>query len=801
MNKIMRKVYNVAGKIAASLPSDTSQTSTKNEETKEYNKPQVSAICRRAAAEGMVMLKNNGVLPLDKEDKISVFSRVQNDWFYMGYGSGGDVNSPYYISLMEGLHNAGAKINADLEQKYKDYCKKHPKDTGVWARWPTNLEEMKLSQKDINNAAAVSDKAIVIIGRSSGEDMDNRYEKGSWFLDNNEIKLLDGVTAAFDKVILLLNCSNIMDMSGFEKYGDKISAIIYTWQGGMESGNAVADILYGKVNPSGKLTDTIADCYGSYPCSNEFNNKDCNVYVEDIYVGYRYFETFAKNNVLYPFGFGLSYTIFSLENAEFSRDEQNITVSVSVKNTGKVAGKEAVQIYCEAPQGRLGKPARVLIGFEKTGLINPDESERVSITIPINSLASYDDEELYSYILEKGTYIIYLGTDVRSAEECGSFVIEEDTITEKLSQISAPEKPFKRMKCRDGKLVYEDTPVQKTKLKEVILASLPKKPDCKKPEGKVTLTDVKEGRISLDEFVLTLSEEELEAISRGDYTMDSPLGTTGNAGVYGGVLESLRDKGIPALTFTDGPTGIRLNKTATLIPIGTCLACSFDRKLVEDLYTEIGIEMNEIGSDVIAAPGMNIHRNPLCGRNFEYYSEDPLMTGVMATAAVKGIQKNGAGACPKHFTCNNQEKYRVLNDSQLSERALREIYLKGFEICVKEANPLNIMTSYNKINGVWGHYNYWTVTSILRREWGYENCVITDWWMQSSASPEFPSMKDQAYRVRGGINIFMPGGERNCKRIPDGTLLETLGKEGGITIEELRENAKYVIAFTMKFLK
>ena len=297
----------------------------------------------------------------------------------------------------------------------------------------------------------------------------------------------------------------------------------------------------------------------------------------------------------------------------------------------------------------------------------------------------------------------------------------------------------------------------------------------------------------MEEFVAQLDNDELEAISRGDYVMNSPLGTEGNAAVYGGVLESLRHKGVEPVTTTDGPSGIRLKTSCSLMPIGTLFACSFDTQLVQEVYSAIAKEMKDRGSDVLLAPGMNIHRNPLCGRNFEYYSEDPYLTGKIAAAAVMGIQSQGGSACPKHFACNNQERCRNMNDSRLSERALREIYLKGFEICIKEARPKNIMTSYNRINSVYGHYNYDLCTTILRGEWGYEGNVMTDWWMKSEASHEFPQIRDQAYRVRAQVDLLMPGGGRLNKRKPDGTLLETLGKADGITLGELQRTAINVL--------
>ena len=304
----------------------------------------------------------------------------------------------------------------------------------------------------------------------------------------------------------------------------------------------------------------------------------------------------------------------------------------------------------------------------------------------------------------------------------------------------------------------------------------------------------------MDAFLAQLDLGELEAISRGAYTMGNPLGARGNAGVFGGVTESLRKKGIPPITTTDGPSGIRLYDSCSLLPMGTLLACTFDTGLVEELYRAVGEEMKKRGSDVLLAPGMNIHRNPLCGRNFEYFSEDPYLTGRMAAAVVKGIQSQGVSACVKHFACNNQEVNRTNNDSIVSERALREIYLKGFEICLKLAKPITLMTSYNKINGIWSHYNFELVQTIARKEWGYGGLVMTDWWMRYAPSPEFPELTGNGYRVRARVNLLMPGSRRltDIWHRPDGTLLATFGKPGGITLGEMQETARQVLNCVMK---
>ena len=297
-----------------------------------------------------------------------------------------------------------------------------------------------------------------------------------------------------------------------------------------------------------------------------------------------------------------------------------------------------------------------------------------------------------------------------------------------------------------------------------------------------------------------LSDEELEALTRGHGMMNSPLGVPGNAGAIGGIIPSLRFKGVPALITSDGPAGLRLARHASLAPCGTAMACTWNTELITAVYAKVGEEMTHYGVDIHLGPGMNIHRNPLCGRNFEYFSEDPLLSGKMGAAMVRGVQSTGHASCPKHFACNNQEVKRKVNDSRVSERALREIYLRNFEICVKESKPLTLMMSYNKINGVWSHYHYDLATTVLRREWGFEGVTLTDWWMQKSKSPEFPALRNNAYRVRAQVDVLMPGDfDRKARRYKtDPTLLESLGKPDGITRAELERTAMTVLRLVLK---
>lgn len=744
----------------------------------------VPELLRRAAEEGAVLLKNEGALPLS--GKTALFGRVQTDTFYTGCGSGGDVLKPYRVSILEGISkNPMIELDRELAARYEAWAKKYPADRGYWGNWTNAFPEMPLEESEIKEIARRAENAVVVIGRCAGEECDLPLKKGGYYLTDDEQKLLSLVGANFEKTVVLLNLSNPIDLSFLE--GEPVNAALLLWQGGMETGNAAARLLAGNVNPSGKLSVTFARRYADYPSAKNFGGKKFNEYSEDIYVGYRHFETFAKEDALFPFGFGLSYTKFDL-SARFEEGK----VLFRVKNIGRREGRETVQVYVKKPDGTIGNPARELVGFSKTRLLAPGEAEEGEIVLPKRSFASYD-EESSSFVLLAGEYEIYCGNSVRAAEKIGSFRLAEREVFSKLSRQCAPKHSFE---IRTSGSCVEFPRVAWKDLKKEIFSALPPALPFTGPLG-YKLTDVKLGKISLDDFVSQLDLKELEAISRGDYRMNSPLGAEGNAGVFGGVLPSLREKGVPPVTAADGPSGVRLKCSASLVPCATLLACTFDEELVSEVYAAMGGEMRERGVDVLLAPAMNIQRDPLCGRNFEYFSEDPFLTGKLAASAVRGLQSTGAAACPKHFACNNQEYNRHENDSRVSERALREIYLYGFEICVKEGKPGTIMTSYNKLNGVWTHYHYELVRGILREEWGFTGCVLTDWWMKSAKSPEFPRLKRNAYRVRAGVNVLMPGGNIAGRRRPDGTLLHSLGKEGGITLGELQRNAREILNFVM----
>ena len=762
-------------------------------------------LARRAAAEGIVLLKNDGVLPIRENDRVSVFGRTAIDYFAVGYGSGGDVQYPYIVNIIDGLIGNGVTVNKELADIYYVWTStpENKPDEGTWGNWPMSFPEMPLDPETVKSAARQSDIAVVIIGRVAGEDRENKLEKGSYYLTDAETEMLDMVTAEFSKTAVVMDCGNVIDMGWTTVYGDRLGAIVYAWQGGMEGGNSVADILTGHVNPCGKLSDTIAVSYDALPSALNFGNKEFNNYSEDIYVGYRYFETFSPDKALFPFGFGLSYTTFDI-TATGRSDGTKIEVATTVTNSGGLAGKEIVQIYVSPPQGVLGKPVRVLAAFAKTKELAPGESQTIMLAFDLTELASYDDSGATgyksAYLLEKGQYTVYAGSDVRTAKEALTHTLSETLVTRQLSEVMAvkPENAFKRMLNRAGAVAYEEAPTVITDLKSIILRNLPKEIAFTGDAG-LKLADAISGKCTIEQFVAQLTPEELDDISHGEGTMDSPLGTQGNAGAIGGITESLRLKGIPPAITVDGPAGIRLKRTCSLLPCGTALACTFDTELVAEVFSAVAEEMKHYNVDVLLAPGMNIHRDPLCGRNFEYFSEDPLLSGKIAAAVVNGLQKAGVSASPKHFACNNQEENRNYNDSRVSERALREIYLKGFEIMVSDSDPHMIMTSYNKINGVWSHYNYELATTVLREEWGYGGLIITDWWMRKSLSPEFPNLKNDAYRVRAQVDVLMPGGAGRGDDDDVGrNLLDTYGRPDGIKLGELQRTAVNVLNFIKK---
>ncbi|MCR5213152.1 MAG: glycoside hydrolase family 3 C-terminal domain-containing protein [Eubacterium sp.] len=724
-------------------------------------------LARQAVREGVVLLKNEGhILPLNKDCRLAVFGRMQNNYYKSGTGSGGMVNVPKVWTIIEGLKAENINLNQDLLEIYDEYEGNHPFDPGVgFGNEPWSQEEMDISEDTVERSRQESDTALVIIGRTAGEEQDYIDERGAYKLSEKESKLLRIVRNKYSKLVLVMNVSAILDMEEISEISP--DAILYAWQGGEIGALGTVDILLGKECPSGRLTDTIIHRIEDASAYGNFGDLERNFYEEDIYVGYRYYETFSKDAVMYPFGYGLSYTSFEVEpgeirieaggktdkesqvtSQEIKESKKNIIdkgfkdannklfISARVTNTGSMAGKEVLQFYISKPQAKLGKPALSLVGFLKTDTLEPGQTTRLSLEISPYTFASYDDKGVTgyesSYVLEEGEYVIYIGQNVRDIKKVGSFVQEETLLIEKLSRKMAPSVAFDRIKPRyeDGQYKLQKERVDAWPVNDMqeAMADKPYAPEYTGDKG-IKLKDVRDGRASMEDFLAQLSDEDLAVIIRGE-GMGSIKVTAGTAAAFGGVSPNLKEMGIPAGCCSDGPSGMRLDSgcRAYSLPSGTLLACTWNTDLNTELYAMLGMEMNKNDVDFLLGPGMNIHRYPLNGRNFEYFSEDPLITGKMAAAQIRGLKRSGVSGTLKHFCGNNQETRRHTEENIISERALREIYLKGFEIAVKEAGADAVMTTYGPVNGIWTSSRHDLNTDILRKEWGFKGLVMTDWW-------------------------------------------------------------------------
>ena len=742
-------------------------------------------LSKNAAKEGMVLLKNNNnVLPLAAGTKVALFGKGTFDYVKGGGGSG-DVTVAYIRNLYEGLKLQKDKIS--IFEELCDYYRKDIEEQYKNGNVPGMTIEPEVPADLLQKAKAFTDTAIISICRYSGEgwdrksviDPDNKalwdYERemteksaeifkdGDFCLSVKEKEMVDAVKANFKNIIVILNVGGMVDTSWFA-HDDKIQSALLALQGGMEGGLAAAELLVGNGNPSGKTVDTFAKSLDDYPSSYNFHeSRDYVDYTDDIYVGYRYFETIpgAAEKVIYPFGYGLSYTTFDVEtisagilntnctscakafvSAGSNTIDDKLYVKVNVTNTGKVAGKEVVQVYISKPQGKLGKPAKELVAFEKTRELLPGESQLITLSWKINDMASYDDlgkVQKSAYILEAGSYDIYVGTSVRDVAKADfSYVLDKDTVVEQLSAKLVPTSLAKRMlsdgsfeELPQGKPVDTDASVIGNidpSLTEGVAPGQRAIPyfrfaDGMTKNGSHDIMDVVEGRITLDEFVSELSIDELIHLLGGQPN-------TGVANTFG--IGNMPEYGIPSVMTADGPAGVRINPEVgvctTAFPCSTLLACTWNPEVLEAVGRAGGEELKENNLGLWLTPAICIHRSPLCGRNFEYYSEDPFLTGKLAGAMVRGIQSNNVGATLKHFALNNKETNRKNSDSRVSERAAREIYLKAFEMIVKEEDPWAIMSSYNIINGYRASECEDLLTGILRDEWGYKGMVTTDWW-------------------------------------------------------------------------
>lgn len=750
-----------------------------------------------AVAEGIVLLKNDHqALPLNAEKELAVFGRIQLHYYKSGTGSGGMVNVSKVIGIPEGLAMRGAKIYEPLVHTYEAWEKENPFDVGDgWGKEPWSQKEMLLEDEPVKQAGQACETALVIIGRTAGEDGDIGAEPGGYYLSEAEEEMLSKVRTYFRKVVVLLNTAAVIDMEWIDKYCP--DAVLYGWQGGMMGGLGTADVLLGRVSPSGHLTDTIAKNLSDVPSDQNFGDREQNIYQEDIYLGYRYFETFAKDRVRYPFGYGLSYADFTMTDGEIICSGSDLLAKIKVSNTGHCAGKEVVQIYCKQPQGKLGKPEKILCGFQKTRTLAPGETEEISIEISMEQLASYDDSGItgnrFCLLCEAGEYEFYAGDNIRNVIRIGQFLLEETNVICQYESAMAPVIPFQRMKNENGRLVYEEVPVSEIDEPARRENGLGQELEVTGDRG-IRLADVVNQTHTLEEFIAQMSDEDLTCLVLGE-GMSSPKVTPGTASAFGGVTDHLMELGIPCVCCSDGPSGIRMDcgTKAFSLPNGTLLACTYNQTLQTELFAYLGLEMAYHKVDCLLGPGMNLHRHPLNGRNFEYFSEDPLVTGKMASAQLKGLHQAGVTGTIKHFCANNQEKGRHTIDSVVSERALRELYLKGFEIAVKEGGAKTIMTTYGAVNGLWTAGNYDLNTTILRKQWGFQGITMTDWWAAINRRGGEASRKDYPGMVIAQNDVYMP-----CQSALEshGCLMDAL-ESGDIKRFELQRNAKNIIHFIM----
>ncbi len=766
------------------------------------------SLARKVAAEGMVLLKNEDhFLPLKRGSKIALFGIGAGKTIKGGTGSG-DVNERESISIAEGLANAGYEITttawiSDYDQQY-DAARIAWRDTilgkcaddkdllNFFNTYSTTKFEIPAGGEIYETEA---ETAMYVLSRIAGEGADRFAAEGDYYLSKEERRQLKAICTLYKNVIVVVNAGGLVDLSFMDEYSN-IKSLLHIIQPGMEGGNALADLISGDVVPSGKLTDTWAFRYEDYPSSEKFSHNNGNVeeeYYEDgIYVGYRYFDTFDVP-VRYGFGYGMSYTDFDIRVKNIAvKDKDTVSVNVVVKNTGNTfSGKEVVQVYVTCPRGSLPKEYRRLAAFAKTDLLAPQEEQEVTLFIPVSGLTSYC-EKTPGWILEKGSYLLWVGNSLLSSKIAGILTLDENTTLTGTKNICVPKKEIKEI--APDQMILEER--YETALKEAEEQGLPSISLHSEDYPCRTVEYKKNAELYSEEayaFTETLTEEELIALASGDpgKGQGSNLGSAGITvpGSAGETNNCYQEKGLGSMVLADGPAGLRLNKFyfvkdgnivpmpflfslegglfytdefpegdryyqyCTAIPVGILLAQTWDVALLEEIGEMIGNEMQLFNTTLWLAPGMNIHRNPLCGRNFEYYSEDPLVAGRIAGAITKGVQNvPGCGTTIKHFACNNQEDNRMGVDSILSERALREIYLKGFEIAVTEEQPMSLMTSYNLVNGIHAANNYDLCTEALRNEWGFRGMIMTD-WTTTTQGPDCTA----SGCMRAGNDLVMPG--------------------------------------------
>lgn len=795
-----------------------------------YEKEHIERL-RPYLSECTVLLKRNGAFPLDAPCTIAAYGSGVRDTVKGGTGSG-EVNSRYFVSVEQGLRDAGFTIvNPFWPDMFKAFNEKAKKDFLAGIR--------KKARRDRTNIIAASmgavmmqpdyiipldktaDAAIYVVSRISGEGNDRLAEKGDLKLTDSEVRDILALNECYERFMLVINAGGPVDLEPVMDAGN----ILVLSQLGVETGAALADILLGKAYPSGKLSTTWA-VTEDYCTAGDFAERDETRYREGIYVGYRYFDSFGLEP-LFPFGFGLGYTDFYFGKAKVSAEGPEVSLSAKIKNTGNFAGKETLQVYVSCPRGRMDRELKSLAGFTKTAELAPGKSCTAEVSFDIRDLAAFDEKSA-SYILEKGDYIVLAGPDSRAAEPAAVLRLASDFIVRRSANLFGGA-GFEDL--RSPGLAAFDTkglPVTELDLSECE-TFLPSAAICSEA-GSGVLAD--------------MSGEDLAYLNVGNFDpagkgLVSVIGDSSEsvAGAAGESTKLFEDRGINNIIMSDGPAGVRIAKKyyedgdgkhtigsplpesmtemlpslvrkivagepklkagteikeqyCTAIPIATAIAQSWNTEFAGICGDIVGTEMEIFGIDFWLAPALNIHRSVLCGRNFEYFSEDPLLSGRFAAALTEGVQKHaGRGVTIKHYAVNNQETNRYANSSMVSERALREIYLRGFGICVREADPMAVMTSYNLLNGEHTSESR-ALTEVLRSEFGFDGLIMTDWVIGGDlllAKGSKYGTPDAAKVAAAGCSLFMPGGKKDYKQIITGL------RDGKVTERQLRENAGWLL--------
>ena len=784
-------------------------------------------IAYQAALEGIVLLENvNGALPI-RPGKIALYGAGAERTVKGGTGSG-EVNERHSVSIREGLEQNGFEICtkdwlADYDKEYRTVFEEAPKikltelaDINIMDHLPLLPIGREITADDIKKSNC--DTAIYVVARQAGEGADKKIEKGEFDLSEAEVNNIRTIAACYEKSILVINAGSYMDLSKIEDSG--LSALIFFCQQGMQGGRALADLICGKVSPSGKLTDSWAKTYQDVPAGEDYSylsgDTTQEYYREGIYVGYRYYDTW-QIAPRYHFGYGLTYTDFSVEGTAEVTGEL-VTVTASVKNVGACSGREVAQVYASCPEGTLKKEYQRLVAFAKTEELKPGEDQKLSLTFSVRDLGSYDEKSA-SYLLEKGNYVIRLGNASHQTKPIAVIAVDETAIVSRHKNICVRNEALPELSPQkeSTKEDVQDVPVLFVHANEI-----PTKTTCYDAPKKID--DPKVMQILKK---LTVKDQIELCVGPGF----SGLMSSSNVfapGAVGRTTDKLFSKGLINVNLSDGPAGLRLMRVSaigkltgrmkfvkgnnlisimdlmpewllrplranekadtiyyqytTAFPVGTALAQTWNVTICEKVGKALSEEMSEYLITYWLGPAMNIHRNPLCGRNYEYLSEDPLLTGKIAAAIVEGVQSvPGNYATLKHFACNNAEENRNHSNSNVNERALREIYLKGYEIAVKEADVKAVMTSYNLINGVHTNNSRDLCTDVLRCEWRFDGVVMTDWWATG---------KDTAHcdlAIRAGNDLIMPGGGDGKKELKKGL------KEGTVTEEDLEISSARVI--------